>query len=563
MNFSQYKYQRPSEEDYKQQCNSCLKNFEQASSANEQSKWLQKLDQIRSHAFTMYSICSARHSIDTQDAFYKEEQDYMNTFIAVYYIFESKLSAALCNTPYKEELIHTTGEQRFRLAQTQVNTTSEEIIPLLQQENKLINDYHQLIASAKISLEGKELTLSELIPFEQSPDRSIRKKASQARFEFYAQHEETFDSLFDELVQLRTSMAKQLGYKNFVELGYNRMKRTDYDADRVAKYRKQIEDNVVPLVTKLYEKQRKRTDIEKLKYYDLPYRFKSGNATPKGSSQWIINNGMKMYEELSEETHEFFNFMKQNQLMDLESKPGKQQGGYCTFFPNYKAPFIFANFSDTSDDIYVLTHEAGHAFQCYMSRHYNMDYIVPTYEACEIHSMSMEFFTWPWMELFFKEDTNKYKYAHLTGAITVLTHIALVDEFQHIIYEKPELTPQERKDVWRELEQKYTPHVDYDDNSFLLSGGYWHKIGHIYFSPFYYIDYALAQVCALQFWKKMQEDRESAWEDYVNLCKQGGRKSFLELLDVANLTSPFEDGCLENIVKEAEAYLDSIDDQAL
>ncbi|WP_128896006.1 M3 family oligoendopeptidase [Longirhabdus pacifica] len=563
MNFNDYEYKRPSEEQYKEQFNQCLEAFQQADNAQEQVKILNELDQIRIEAYSMSAICYIRHSIDTNDTFYKNEQQFMDQFLATFQVLESKLASVLSDSAYKEELIHNFGEQRFRLAQTQVNTTSNEIFPLLQQENKLISDYNRLIASAKIPFEGRELTLSELTPFEQNPDRSIRKKASQARFDFFAQHEETLDSLFDELVQLRTSMAKQLGYKNFVELGYNRMMRTDYNADMVAGYRKQIQDSVVPLVTKLYEKQRERTDIDKLKYHDLPYRFKSGNATPKGSPEWIINNGMKMYEELSEETHEFFNFMKQNHLMDLESKSGKQQGGYCTFIATHKAPYIFANFNGTSGDIDVLTHEAGHAFQNYMSRHLQPDYIVPTYEACEIHSMSMEFFTWPWMELFFKEDTDKYKYAHLSDTIIFLPYGAAVDEFQHIIYEKPELTPKERKDVWKQLEQKYLPHFQYEDQPYLESGGFWQRQGHIYQQPFYYIDYTLAQICALQFWKRMQEDQESTWADYVNICRHGGSKAFLELVHIANLTSPFEDACLENIVKQAEAYLDSIDDKAL
>ena len=263
-----------------------------------------------------------------------------------------------------------------------------------------------------------------------------------------------------------------------------------------------------------------------------------------------------MYEDLSKETGEFFKFMQENHLMDLVAKKGKAGGGYCTFIEDYKAPFIFSNFNGTSGDIDVLTHEAGHAFQVYSSRHFEIpEYYWPTYEACEIHSMSMEFFTWPWMDLFFKEDTDKYKFSHLSDALLFLPYGVSVDEFQHWVYENPEATPKERKLQWREIEKKYLPHKDYEGNDYLENGGFWQRQGHIYNSPFYYIDYTLAQICAFQFWKRSRENQEEAWADYVKLCKLGGSMSFTKLVEAANLISPFEDGCVESVVGEIETWL--------
>jgi len=271
-----------------------------------------------------------------------------------------------------------------------------------------------------------------------------------------------------------------------------------------------------------------------------------------------------MYREMSPETDAFFTYMIDNGLMDLVSKKGKQSGGYCTFFSEYGAPFIFSNFNGTSGDIDVLTHEVGHAFQVYQSRGYQVpEYGFPTYEACEIHSMSMEFFAWPWMESFFREEADKYRFDHLSQAVTIIPYIALVDEYQHFVYGNPEATPEQRKHEWRKIERKYLPHRNYADNAYLERGGFWHRQGHIFQSPFYYIDYALAQICAFQFWKRMNANWDAAWADYVKLCGAGGSQSFVELVGYAGLTSPFEDGCVSSVIGDIEQWLNQVDDRKL
>lgn len=175
--------------------------------------------------------------------------------------------------------------------------------------------------------------------------------------------------------------------------------------------------------------------------------------------------------------------------------------------------------------------------------------------------MSMEFFTWPWMDRFFEDEADKYRFDHLASGLIFIPYGVTVDEFQHFVYENPDATPAERKQAWREIERKYLPHRNYDDNAYLEQGGFWHKQGHIFSTPFYYIDYTLAQICAFQFWKKMHEDQSAAWADYLNLCRQGGSKSFTELVKVAGLISPFEDGCVTSVIGGIEAWLDSVDDR--
>jgi len=530
----------------------------------EQSEAMEKINEIRNDLGTMFNICYVRHTIDTNDEFYKNENDYMDEVAPIIEGFTSKYYEALVSSKFRSELESKWGKQLFDLAECQLKTFSPEIIPLLQKENKLSSEYTKLVASAKIMFEGEERTLALIDPFMESKDRETRKKASEAKFGFFAEHEEEFDRIYDELVKVRTEIAKELGYNNFVELAYYRMSRTDYNAEMVANFRDQVKEYIVPLANKLRKRQQERIGVDTLKFYDEGFKFVSGNATPKGSPEWIIDNGKQMYSELSTETDEFFTFMNENQLMDLVAKKGKASGGYCTFIENYKAPFIFSNFNGTSGDIDVLTHEAGHAFQVYSSRSFEIpEYSWPTYEACEIHSMSMEFFTWPWMELFFQEETDKYKFSHLSGALLFLPYGVAVDEFQHFVYENPVATPAERKQAWKEIEEKYLPHRDYDGNEYLEKGGFWQRQGHIYESPFYYIDYTLAQICAFQFWKKSQENHEEAWKDYIHLCKQGGSKSFTGLVKEANLISPFDEGCVASVIDTIQAWLDQVDDKAL
>ncbi|MCF6136720.1 M3 family oligoendopeptidase [Pseudalkalibacillus berkeleyi] len=564
MKFSEYQYDRPDLKKFEQAFLSLLEKFEQAESYDQQSDALKGIVEERNHFETMMTICSIRHSIDTNDQFYKEENDFFDEHSPLYEGFVSKFYKRLVDSKYRNQLEEEWGPQLFRIAELSLKTFSDEIVEDLKKENKLSTEYTKLIASAKIQFDGKERTLPQLAPFVQSKDRKTRKEATEARYGFLEDNEEKFDAIYDNLVKVRTDIAKKLGYRNFVELGYDRMVRSDYTAKEVRGFRDQVKEYIVPISQKLYERQRERIGVETLTYYDIPYSFKSGNPTPKGDPEWIINHGKRMYKELSPETNEFFQYMFDNELMDLVSKQGKQSGGYCTYISNYQSPFIFSNFVGTSHDIDVLTHEAGHAFQVYSSRHLSVpEYTIPTYEAAEIHSMSMEFFTWPWMEYFFEEDTEKYKFSHLSSALNFIPYGVAVDEFQHYVYETPEATPAERKQAWRRIEKKYLPHRTYEENAYLERGGFWHQQSHIFRSPFYYIDYTLAQICAFQFWEKANQDRSQAWEDYLQLCKQGGSKSFTELVQFANLQSPFTENCVQSVIADIEGWLNQVDDQKL
>ena len=561
LKFKDYEYIRPDLNEISEGFEGLLEKFNGANSFEEQNQIMAEINKIRSNVETMENLVYIRHSINTEDEFYAKEQDFLDENVPLYQNIVTKFYKALVNSKFRPELEKVWDKQIFTLAELQLKTFSEEIIEDLVKENKLVTEYDKLIASAKIEFEGETRNLSQMAPFMQSKDRAMRKNAYEAYIGFFKENESKFDEIYDNLVKVRTNMAKKLGYKNYVQMGYYRMSRFDYDANMVANYRKQVYEDLVPVVVELKDRQRKRLGLDELKYYDEPLEYLTGNAIPKGEPEWILENGKKMYKELSKETDEFFTFMVERELLDLVSKKGKMSGGYCTFISDYKSPFIFSNFNGTSGDVDVLTHEAGHAFQAYLSRDYEVpEYNFPTLEACEIHSMSMEFLTWPWMELFFEDEVDKYKFSHLSGAVNFIPYGVTVDEFQHFVYENPEATPQERKAKWREIEKKYLPFRDYEDNDLLNRGGYWFRQGHIFGSPFYYIDYTLAQVCAFQFWIKTREDKYKAWDDYIRLCKAGGSKPFLELVELAGLKNPFVDGTIKEVVKPIKEWLDSVDD---
>jgi M3 family oligoendopeptidase len=564
LTFKDFPYTRPNIKVLGKKIQKHLENFQKADNSAAQSRLISRINSARDEFGTMYNLCYIRHTSDTSDTFYEKENEYFDENLPAFEEINNQFFKILVASPFREALEKKFGTQLFTLAELGLKTFKPSILEDLQQENLLSSEYTKLKSKAKIELDGNTYNLSSIHPIELSEDRAMRRRASVQKWQFYADNQAAIEENFDKMVKLRHKMALSLGFKNFVEVGYARMRRSDYTPEMVANFRKQVRELIVPIASKLYDRQRKRLGLKKIKFYDEEYKFASGNPKPIGTPVDIVANASKMYEALSPETHTFFQYMQDAQLMDLVNRDNKVTGGYCTYMNQFKAPYIFSNFNGTSGDIDVLTHEAGHAFQVYSSAHLPFDeYHWPTSDAAEIHSMSMEFFTWPWMESFFGEQTDKYRFLHLSSAILFMPYGVAVDEFQHIIYENPDMTPAERNAAWRSLEKQYLPHRDYDGVPYLESGAFWQKQSHIFNSPFYYIDYTLAQICALQFWIKDQKNHDRAWRDYVKLCKAGGSKSFLDLVKLAKLRSPFDDGCVKSVVGTIKKFLDSIDDKAL
>jgi M3 family oligoendopeptidase len=556
MRFSDMPYQRPDfdklESDFRQKI-AVLVNSD---SVEKLTGVIEEINLMREDVDTAISLARIRQTLDTRDAFYDGESAFFDEHSPRYQALIDEYYRGLTTSRSRPELENRFGKRLFALAEAAQKTFKPEIMEDLAEENRLCTEYMKLLASAEIDFDGKKLNLTGLGPYRESADRETRRLSTEAYFGFLSQNRERLDAIYHSLVHVRNRMAVTLGFESFIPLAYLRMSRLDFDADMVSRYRRSILKTIAPIANALREDQRVRLDLDHLYYYDLPFRFRSGNPKPRGSAREIIRDGREMYHALSRETGEFIDRMLDEGLMDLENRVGKAGGGYCSWIPRYRAPFIFSNFNGTSGDVDVLTHEAGHAFQAHMSRDFEIpEYVWPTMEAAEIHSMSMEFITWPWMDRFFGPDADKYRYMHLSDALLFIPYGALVDEFQHVVYDNPGFSPAERFKAWRDLEKKYLPYRDFSGNAYLEEGGFWQCQRHIYESPFYYIDYTLAQVCAIQYWERFQENRESAWSDYLKLCKAGGSAPFLELVRIGGLESPFDLGVLEKTIGPAEEWL--------
>jgi len=561
MKFNNIPYKRPSIQEFKASFKTILSKLELADTFEVQNNAIVNLYKLTDDFNTMFQLGNIKYTLDTNNDFFEKEVNYYDEVMPLIDNLFNKYYKILNASKFKATLTEKWGNHILNIAKYKVKGFDPAIMDDMKEEAKLSTKYTKIKGTAEIEYNGEKLNLPGLEPYMLSEDRAVRKSANLAYWNFFSKKQDDLDSLFDKQVKLRNEMGKKLGFKNYIELGYNRMSRMDYTKEMVQNFRKQIVDEIVPIATQLRERQRVRLGYDKLEFHDLGFHFTSGNPKPKGTVNEILGKAKVMYKELSAETEEFFNYMLANNLMDVENRPGKADAGYCWCLSKFKHPFIFANFNGTAGDIDVLTHEAGHAFQYYESRNYEiMEYRTPSIESAEIHSMSMEFLTYPWMESFFEADTEKYFFSHLNGSILFLPYGCAVDHFQHIIYENPEFSADERADAWKQMEDLYLPGVPRDLAPNLANGRFWHKLGHIFESPFYFIDYVLAQICAFQFWQKANTNRKEAWKDYLCLCKAGGTAPFLELVKLANLKSPFKDGTVKSITGGILNHLNSIND---
>lgn len=558
MKFSEMPYSRPDMEALAAATTQTLEAMKAAPNAAGQIAAYDAYEKKMQTAGTMQQIAYIRHTINTKDEFYNAENDYMDEIGPKLQELTHRVNTALLESPYRAELERHYGALMFKNLEIAARSFSPAIVELMQEENKLVSEYQNLYASATVEFDGKTMPLPLLGPYKQDPDRAVRKAAYEADARFFDSHREELDTLYDKLVKVRDAQAKKMGLPNYIPLGYDRMGRNCYTAKDVAAFRDQIAEDMVPIVAKVKEAQRRRIGVEKLAFYDEPISFADGNAVPEGTPDEILAAGKKMYQELSPETAEFIGFMFENELFDVLSRDGKAPGGYCTEIADYKSPFIFSNFNATAGDVDVLTHEAGHAFEAYRAFKQELPSLLhsPTIEACECHSMSMEFLTAPWHHLFFGKQTDKYELGHCEDALVFIPYGCMVDEFQHKVYENPEMTPEQRNELWLSLEKKYRPWIDFDNLPFYSRGGGWQRQLHIYEVPLYYIDYCMAQTVAFQFWNLSRENYAEAWKRYMTFVDKAGTATFAELVESAGLKVPYHAGCIKEIGERISRWLE-------
>lgn len=529
--------------------------FDAAQTEAQRETLVREWDGLRRETITWTNLTRLRFQQDLTNAAFVADHEWLAAaqpkLTALDIEMKKRLSGA-----HRHALEQAFGAHVFATWAQEIAAFDPQIEPELVEETQLGARYTALIASAQIEFRGKHYNLAGLDPFMRGADRTERHDAQAARFGFYGEHAAELDGIFDDLVRVRDRMARKLGYADFVELGYRRMRRFDYTRDDVARFRQEVVDHVVPLAHAVVRERAERLGLPAAKFWDESVADRLGNPKPVGTLREIVAAGAQTFAALHPDLGEFYDLMVRNELMDVENRPGKAGGGFCTNFPTAGVPFIFANFNGTAHDVVVLLHEMGHAYQNYSSRHVALiDNLWPTFETAEIHSMSMEYLTFGEMERFFGSDAQRFTVQHLADALLFIPYAVAIDHFQHLVYEKPNATPAQRHAMWQELERLYLPWRDYGDLAFPAGGAFWQEKRHIYLLPFYYIDYALAQCCALQFWARSQTDFDGALRDYMTLCAKGGTAPFAALVRGANLRSPFERGALAGIAANARDAL--------
>lgn len=548
--FSQIPYERPNLEEVKASLRRYIEALKNAASY-EEARDLFLAQKASEPAWeTMETIAHIRNTVDTNDAFYEAEMKYFNEQRPELTLLNQQAERVILESPFRPQWEKEFGSFFLKNMEINQKLADESIVPDLIEEGNLTRQYSKASATATTTFRGESCNFYGLLKHMQSTDREERREAMMAWGDLYEKISGELDEIYGKLVELRAGMAKKLGFDSYIDFVYLKRGRYDYKAEDVARFRKQVKEAVVPICQRLRDEQAKRLGVDRLRYYDEALIFPEGNAVPQGTKDELVEKAQRMYRDISPETGEFFDFMVEHELFDLETKPGKRPGGYCTFLSAYKAPFIFSNFNGTSADVDVLTHEAGHAFEAYTAAKEVrlLEMVFPTSEVAEIHSMSMEHFAYPYMDQFFGDKADDYRYAHLMDALEVIPYMVCVDEFQHRVFENPSMTAADRRKIWHELEETYMPWRDYDGHAFLEEGGFWMQKQHIFLFPFYYIDYALAQMGAFEFYGRMKKDRPQAWKDYYKLCQAGGSKGYFDLLKLAELSNPFEEGTVKKIV---------------
>jgi M3 family oligoendopeptidase len=513
-------------------------------------------DALRRRLASWEALTRLRFDQDTKNAERKAAREFLDDLSPKLTALETGMQRMLLGSEHRHELEEELGSHLSALWEADISAFAPAIEADLTREAHLEAQYTELIASAELEIDGKRVNLAGMEPYAQSPDRNMRHHAQSVRCDFFASHAADLDRIFDALVRERDAMARKLGFANFIDLGYKRMHRVDFDQADVERYREQVLRHIVPIANEIMQRRAHAFGLSEMMYWDEALTSPGGNPTPKGDHDWIVARGRDALTKVHPEVGNFYTMMIERELVDLKNREGKASGGYCTGFPDYGVPFIFANFNGTHGDVHVLVHEMGHAFQDWKSRKLPAyDYLTPTYESAEIHSMSIEYLTSPFMEQFFGPDAERYRRQQLEEAMLFLPYGVAVDHFQHLVYAQPDASPAQRHQMWMKMEARYMPWRRYGDLAYWANGGLWQSKEHIYHVPFYYIDYTLALCCALQFWVRSRQDYDRAVADYIALCARGGEAAFKDLVRSASLASPFDNGALASVAAEARAAL--------
>ena len=552
---SQIKYVRPNKDEVLSKLADFKNRFDNAKSIEE---FYAVHDEYKSYDETLGTnvrIAFIRFTQDTRDEFYAAEQDYLDEVGPEISVANAEIAKCYLNTPFRNELEKRFPKVMFKNLQMAVDANDPRIVDLKVEENKLTTAYTKLMSSIVIDFNGEKLPMSGIRKYFTNPDRELRRGAYTAFGQAIEDNKAQLDDLYDKLVKVRTAMGRKLGFDGFSPLGYLQMQRNCYTKEDIAKFRANVLTYLVPLATKLRNKVAADLNWDVQRVYDMDVYTKE-EPRPIGTPDEMFRNASKMYNEMSEETGKLFDTMVESECFDVMSREGKWGGGYCEGLPAYKLPFILSNWNGSAGDVDVLTHEFGHALEFYKSFFIESEFLSSiSMETAEVHSMSMEFLAYPWIDLFFGDKTAEYKFYHIGGAVTFIPYGTIVDYFQQTCYDNPDMTPAERNAFYNKIEKEFLPWMTTEGIPALQDGRRWQRQAHIFESPFYYIDYCFAQFTALQFLAMSQEDYKATFDRNIKFLNYGGTKTYVELLEACGLKSPFEEESFKLVVASVEKIL--------
>ena len=505
---------------------------------------------------TNIRLAFIRFTQDTTNKFYADEQDYLDEISPDIAVAKARIAKCYLDAPFRSELQERFPPVMFANLQMAVDAADPRIVAEQIEENRLTTQYSKLLSGIVIDFRGEKLPMSGISKYFASPDRALRKAAYTAWGQALQDNKDALDRIYDKLVAVRTAMGRKLGFEGYSPLGYLRMQRNCYTKQDIARFRENVLKYIVPLAGKIRTKVGQQLGLGQQYFYDDGV-FTAEEPRPIGTPQQMFETASYMYNQMSDETGKLFDTMVQSECFDVMSRHGKEGGGYCEGLPAYKLPFIFSNWNGSAGDVDVLTHEFGHALEFYKSFFIDSEFLSSvSMETAEVHSMSMEFLAYPWIDLFFGDKTPQYKFMHIGSAVTFIPYGTIVDCFQQRCYDNPDMTPAQRNELFHNLEQQFLPYMSAEGLPAFEEGRRWQRQAHIYQSPFYYIDYCLAQFTALQFLALSQRDYKAAFDKYIRFLDYGGTKTFTELLDACGLLSPFEEDSFKLVVASCEKILD-------
>ena len=560
-NFKDLQYVRPNFDEVNESIVRLTDGAKKARNFEELKGIIKDFEVVYGSLHTNLAIAMIRAYLDSSDEYYNGEmQEGMQKEATLNY---NDFYKAILNSPFKEDINKEFGKQYLLKLSDSINLKSKGT-DLIEKEQELIFKYQKLKATLRIDFKGQSLSEGEIRKYMTNEDRSIRKEATDSLNKAYMENKKGFGDILNELVKVRNEIAKANGFDSFADYMNLEKGRRDYGQRELLDFVSNIKEELKDILLQTSKDQAKRLGLKRLAYYDKGISFIDGNAKPIGDGKVLLEKAKEMYKDLGSDISELYNEMVDKNYIDVDQSPNKISGmGFCTELYTLNFPYIFGNCNGTIHDVDVLTHEIGHAYQMYLSLKKQPLYTYTSMpnDVAEIPSKAMEHFTQDYAELFFGEDTKKFKFQFLVKALDELISYSAIHEFESWLYENEEATLEEKADKYFEGVKTIDPGVDYSEVDEIEAGqGLLFRSMGVYMFPFYLISYAISAISAMELAKRMSEDKNATWEDYKSLCSSGGSLPYYELLKTANLSSPFEKETIKNsigyIKGKLEKYLD-------